>query len=306
MPQIDGLNVLKLLKRSPKTCDIPVIFITAKSDYRDLRSAMESGADDYLVKPFSKKELLRSVSARLEKQALIRKANAERLETLRTNIARSFPHEFLTPLSTIIGFSEFLINNYNPENQSDTLELIQLIHNSGQRLQRLSHNFILFAELETKSARCNLLRDNPDFTSIKYVVNLAAYTIAARSKRQEDLKIDIEDVIVKISHKYLTKIIEEIIDNAFEFSKTGDPVRVISTLQNKFCDLYIISQGEEMTNEQISNIGAFMQFDHDKYEQRGIGLGLAIAKRILEIYGGELLIESLIYSQTIVLIKLPI
>lgn len=68
MPGYDGYKVLSELQKEKKTASIPFIFLTAKSDRSDIRKGMESGADDYIVKPFNEQELLNAVSARLKKR----------------------------------------------------------------------------------------------------------------------------------------------------------------------------------------------------------------------------------------------
>jgi len=68
MPGYDGYRVLSELQKVKKTASIPFIFITAKSDRSDIRKGMESGADDYIVKPFHEAELVNAVSARLKKK----------------------------------------------------------------------------------------------------------------------------------------------------------------------------------------------------------------------------------------------
>lgn len=69
MPELDGYGVLKLLREEPTTALMPFIFLSAKADKTHLRQGMELGADDYLTKPFSKKDLLGAIAARLKKQA---------------------------------------------------------------------------------------------------------------------------------------------------------------------------------------------------------------------------------------------
>lgn len=71
MPVLDGYGVLEKLRSQPLTEIIPFIFLTAKADKSDLRQGMNLGADDYLSKPFRRKELLEAVNTRLEKQAAI-------------------------------------------------------------------------------------------------------------------------------------------------------------------------------------------------------------------------------------------
>ena len=60
-----------------------------------------------------------------------------------------------------------------------------------------------------------------------------------------------------------------------------------------------------MTQEQINNVGAYVQFERKMYEQQGSGLGLLIAKTLVELHGGEFLIESIYEKQTIIRIVLP-
>jgi len=68
MPQLDGYGVLQALRRDPATAALPFIFLTAKGEKVDQRAGMDSGADDYLVKPVAKEELLSAIAARLERQ----------------------------------------------------------------------------------------------------------------------------------------------------------------------------------------------------------------------------------------------
>ena len=67
MPVVDGMGMLHVLRKDPKTVDLPFIFLTSKSDRHDFRSAMDLGADDYITKPFSGDELLNAVENRFKK-----------------------------------------------------------------------------------------------------------------------------------------------------------------------------------------------------------------------------------------------
>ncbi|ERT08809.1 diguanylate cyclase domain protein [Lyngbya aestuarii BL J] len=69
MPKLDGYEVLTELRKQPETANIPFIFLTAKGERSDLRQGMNLGADDYLTKPCSSKELLEAIVARLQRTA---------------------------------------------------------------------------------------------------------------------------------------------------------------------------------------------------------------------------------------------
>jgi diguanylate cyclase (GGDEF)-like protein len=79
MPVLDGHGLLQAVRDDPLTASIPFIFLTARADRRDLRAGMNLGADDYLVKPFQRDELLAAVRARLARRAAEGQA-AQRLQ----------------------------------------------------------------------------------------------------------------------------------------------------------------------------------------------------------------------------------
>jgi two-component system, chemotaxis family, response regulator PixG len=86
MPELDGYEVLKLLRKEPVTATIPFIFLTAKADKGDFRQGMQLGADDYLTKPFTSTELLGAISVRLERKAAIARQSEKKLEELRASL----------------------------------------------------------------------------------------------------------------------------------------------------------------------------------------------------------------------------
>lgn len=72
MPELDGYDVLKNLSEDPKTSFIPFIFLSAKTEHKDVRRGMDLGADDYLTKPFEETELLSAIESRLAKVRILK------------------------------------------------------------------------------------------------------------------------------------------------------------------------------------------------------------------------------------------
>jgi DNA-binding response OmpR family regulator len=69
MPGMSGLDVCRMLRANPATIDTPIMMLTARAQERDVESGFQAGADDYLVKPFSLRELVSRATALVERSA---------------------------------------------------------------------------------------------------------------------------------------------------------------------------------------------------------------------------------------------
>src|SRR5688500_4306076 len=132
MPKMDGYGVLHQIRENKMTAALPFIFLTGLGEMPRIRKGMESGADDYLVKPFSIQELIAAIDARLQKQAAYQETTESRLNELRESLTFALPHELVTPLNTILGFSSLLLES--PQVGRDELrEYAGLMHQAGER-----------------------------------------------------------------------------------------------------------------------------------------------------------------------------
>ncbi len=66
MPKMSGFEVCRRIKNDPKTCDIPVIMVTALNEFGDIERALDSGTDDFLSKPVNRLELLTRIKTMLK------------------------------------------------------------------------------------------------------------------------------------------------------------------------------------------------------------------------------------------------
>ncbi len=309
MPGMDGYGVLQALRSSPATARVPFIFLTAKSDRGDLRQGMELGADDYITKPFQPSELIAAIQTRLQRQAAIDQEYEKKLDDLRDSIIHMLPHELRTPLTSIVGYSEILVLDGPEMERERIVEMAEAIHRAGERLRRLIENYLIYAQLEIISA-------DPERTvalrSLRTLHPAQAIESAARQKAQAanraaDLVLDVVDTgTVQIASDNLTKIVEELVDNAFKFSSVGTPVQVTARPEDATYVLSVQDYGRGMLPEHVASIGAYMQFGRKLHEQQGSGLGLVIAKRLVELHGGELVIESVAGQHTSVRVALPL
>lgn len=308
MPELDGYAVLKILRSDPATIDIPLIFMTAKTQRRDIRYGMELGAADYLTKPFSPDELVNAVRAQLAKKEQWIEKFETQMNELCHNIIYSLPHELRTPLVGIDGFANLLKLNHESATPEEILHAADTILSSSNRLSHLIENYLVYAQLELighDPIKIAELRQH-NVESASHVVQEAAVTTAGGFQRRGDLQLDLQDASVQIMHNDLEKTVTEIINNAFKFSTSRTPVVVRSRVHDQRWRLTVQDYGRGMTAKQINRVGAYMQFDRQLYEQQGLGLGLTLARRLVEMYSGELRIHSIHGQETTVTLDIPV
>jgi two-component system sensor histidine kinase/response regulator len=307
MEKMDGYRTLSSMRSEPATASIPFILMTGLADNAGMRHGMELGADDYLPKPFTIEALYAAVEARLKKASALRQEAEKKLADLRDNISMMLPHEMRTPLNGILAFGEILASEAATLPPQEVTEMGRTIHDSGKRLERSIENFLIYAQLELLRADQNqinalrLKRTN----SPAPVIERHAKTQAELARRPDDLALELSTKAAPISEEYLGKIVDELVQNAFKFSSPGRRVAVKLADSANALVLSVTDEGRGFSTEQIMKVGAYMQFDRKMQEQQGLGLGLIIAKRLTEMHGGTLAIQSDPGTSTTVTVKLP-
>ena len=308
MPGTDGHAMLLELHADPITASIPLIFLTGRSDQLDIRFGMNLGADDYLTKPFPFDELLRVVKSRLARRDALRARYEEKLEELRCGLATSLPHEFRTPLNGILGYAAILAENPGEFRPDELTAAAAAIRSSGERLQRYVENFLIYAELAGAAGYERALPLAPEVVPCD-VAACAERVAQARAKqhgRERDLQASLGAGTVDMPAAYLTRVLDEIVDNAFRYSTRDTPVTVACESEDRMVRIVVRDHGAGMTPDQLRAIDAFVQFDRQRQEQQGLGMGIAIAKGLVQRCGGVLEIEADPGAKTRVTILLPV
>lgn len=283
---------------------IPIIFLTAYADADTLQRAKITEPFGYVLKPFQPQELNITIQV-----ALVRHRTEQlKLETLRNNISLSLPHEINTPLHGLLGFTDLLLRYYDSMSKTEVMETLQCMRNSVMGLERICQNLLLYAKLEVLASQPQTvaqLRQNTTYAT-QDIITSCAEKQAGLFNRETDLSLDLADLAVPMLEVYFRKILEELLNNAFKFSEPQSLVSLKTEIQDQTFRLTITDQGMGMTSDQIRLIGAYMQFGREQLEQSGIGLGLAIVRRLAELHGGNLVVTSVMGERTIVVVQLPI
>ena len=302
-----GYTTLTKLRENAATAAIPFILMTGMADSAGMRHGMELGADDYLPKPFKVDELFAAVNARLRKVKTVRDDAERKLTTLRTHISMMMPHELRTPLNGIIANAELLVTSAAALGPATITEMGKEICQSSLRLERLIENFLFYARLEIVATDADsvIALRSAKIVSPANTVRATAMAQAEMTGRLTDLKLDLTDAPLSMAEEYFKKIVAELVQNAFKFSETGSPVNVSLKVAGEDIEFSVHDHGRGLSTEHIRRIDAYVQFDRKMQDQEGLGLGLAIAKKLAELHGGRLALNSSKETGTTVVVKLP-
>jgi signal transduction histidine kinase len=310
MPKMDGYKVLEYIRKTAIVQNTPFIFLTARVDKNDIRQGMELGADDYITKPFSSKDLVRAIETRLKRQEKIIGQYEKVKHELDTTVFAAYYHEFNTPLHGILGGLNLLLHARDTFSEKQTHDLLASIQKSGLRLNHSLANLMLFEEIKRAEVYPELLSmfsTGEAKTNWPHKVKNELVTMAKEIyNRSADIELNIEPIEIKINPEYLQRLILELVDNALKFSKQGNKVQVIGRKEEDEYTIEVIDTGRGFTLESLDDIAPFKQFNRKRFEQQGLGIGLYLVKRIVDFNQGELKIISLVGEGTRVVINLPL
>lgn len=285
MPKMDGFEVLKKLYSNPEF-NTPFIFLTAMVQYDNLRDGMNLGADDYIFKPFKSVDLIKIINTKLSKRSKTTHEIQQKTKDLEMLISLMTGHEFNTPMHGIISMSKFIKDNLSIQDDDKLNDYFKYLELSTNRLQATFNKIKLLHELQVLGKDGRL---ENEACSAENHIRKVAESIAEVQHRKKDLLIDnLEDAIIPVKTNLFYTAVYEIIENAFKFSEPGDKVHVSAKRKGGNFEVIISDAGSKIRAEELSTYRTFRQFDRNKNEQQGLGVGLALVMGILEYYSGSI------------------
>ena len=309
MPEMDGYEICRQLKSNEKTCDIPIIFITAKTEDNDELVGFEAGGADFISKPINPLKIKARVKTHLAlKKATdnLKKQNKLLIEhqQLLEDVDRISRHDLKTPLNSIINAPECIrIAGIINEQQE---EFLTMIEDSGYRILTMINNSLDLYKMETGKYEFNPLP-----IDIIALINRIIYKEFSSYSKNYNINIHIKfdekplcknDSFIILGCELLCySMMSNIIKNAVEAQHIDDVINILLYNNNEMAEIHV--QNSKVVPDEIKN--TFF----DKYvsygKKSGTGLGTYSAKLMAETQGGSIEMKSSDDIGTIVIIKLP-
>lgn len=308
MPEMDGYEVCKRLKKDIGTTTIPIIFLTAKGDTDSILKGFEYGGEDYVIKPFNGVELLARINTHLElkaqreilssindilaekvkektKELEIANEKLAKLEKAKNNFLSLISHEVRTPLNAIMGFTALFEFTELTKEQKEYLEYLK---DSTARLLKLSESALLISSLSIDHYD---IKFNPFL--VKDLVDKAISNLKNKIKKKNlSILYNIpNNSFIRVDAELVVKAIEFVIENSMDY---GVKNLIFNFLNNEeYVILEFINKDINISNDEKNKIFDLFNFENQDHSSNKIsGLGLTTVKYVMDAHSGKMEVEN--------------
>jgi signal transduction histidine kinase len=289
MPGLDGFGLLAALRKDQRTHTIPVILLSARAGEESAVEGLNAGADDYLAKPFSAKELLARVRTHLE-LARLRRQWATELEQANKELeafSYSVSHDLRAPLRGIDGFSKALLENYGDRLDDQGRRYVERVRAGAHKMSRLIDDMLNLSRI----GRSPLHKESVDLSAI-------ARGIIADLREKDSARsvvTDIPDDLSAVADAALvTIVLTNLLSNSWKFT-ANQPEARISLESRQLAGEKIFAVSDNGAGFDMAYAAKlFLPFHrlHRDSEFEGTGIGLATVHRLISRHGGRIWADS--------------
>jgi signal transduction histidine kinase len=302
MPHLDGFGLLRALRAAEETADIPVIMLSARAGEEARVGGLDAGADDYLVKPFSARELLARVSSQIglrraraeiarERAALLERErrareDAEAASRTKDTFLAMLGHELRNPLSPIVTAVQLMRMRGYQAREIDVIE-----RQVGQ-LTRMVDDLLDIARITRGKIE---LRKRPLEVANFVLRGLEMASPLLEQRRQQlDLQVPPEGLVVDGDVDRLAQVVSNLLTNASKYSEPGTTICLTARREGDRAVVSVRDEGVGIPREMLENIFDLFVQEPQALDRAkgGLGLGLTIVRRLVEMHDGTVAAHS--------------
>jgi signal transduction histidine kinase len=292
MPRRDGFDLLRAIRMDERMRSTPVILLSARAGEEARLEALQAGADDYLIKPFTARELIGSVEAHLKLSRLRRQAEDALLEADRrkNEFLAILAHELrnpLAPLRTALytlrmpGFDQKFINQTYEIMERQVTQLVRLIDD----LMEVSR--ITIGKIELRRVRVKVEDIMADAIEV-------SKSLIDAANHQLYVDVPSERLVIDGDPVRLTQILSNLLNNAAKYTNEKGQIWMKCYRDGGFVVFSVRDNGIGIPSEMLPRVFELFTQVGRSYSrsQGGLGIGLTLASRLVEMHGGTIEAKS--------------
>lgn len=289
MPDMDGFEVCKRIKALPTGKDVPIIFLTAKTDIASIKKGFEIGGVDYITKPFNKEELLARVKTHL---SLMRQQQELReLNATKDKFFSIIAHDLKSPFNHMLGLTEIIVNLSLEIEHQEIREMAKLIHKSAKQGKDLLDNL-----LEWSRSQIGAHNFKPKNISLHKTVDESILFVEqiAKQKQISLLNKVKPGIIARADINMFNTVLRNLLNNAIKFTKPGGHVKIQAKELKKHVEVTVEDDGIGISKSSLPKLFKIEENPSTlgTGSEKGTGLGLILCREFVERHGGDIRVES--------------
>jgi signal transduction histidine kinase len=306
MPRLDGLALVRALRADPATRTLPALLLSARAGEDSRIEGLDAGADDYLFKPFSSRELLVRVAALLRSAEVRAKAEESLREADRRKdeFLAILAHELRNPLGPVRNAAHYLKLRDLPD--PELRRPIEMIERQVAQMARLIDDLLDVSRVSR--GVLELQRGRLEFREVaEAAVDACRADIDARGQKLH-VMLPRESVPLDADRARLIQVFCNLLANANKYTPPGGNIDLEAQVVEGGLEVSVRDDGIGIPAEQLAEIfELFAQVDRSLERQGGLGIGLTLARQLVELHGGTIEAHSAGRGQgSTFVVRLPI
>ncbi len=296
MPGTDGFTLCRILKDKPRLEDIPVIFLTAKTETSDLVEGFSAGGVDYITKPFQKEELIARVNnhimlAHAKSQVIKQAEEIRKINRTKDRLYSVIAHDIKSPFANISMLISTLAEGYLESGSEEYTEILQNINNSTQETYALLINLLQWTRSQTGDLELSL-EEIPVEGLIATTISLMEQQAA---KKQIALTQNIEsNLTISADQNMIKSVLQNLIGNAIKFTNPGGRISVNAYQQKNSIYIEVEDNGIGIPEKNLQKlfVDEGQVTTRGTNDEKGSGLGLLLVKEFIQRHNGTINVAS--------------
>jgi signal transduction histidine kinase len=315
---VDGIEAAEVIHREQ---DLPVIYLTAFSDPPTLERAKLTGPFGYILKPFEERDLATQIEMALYRHQADRQIRKQRDELemrvqertaelrdaigeleLRNRELHDFAfiasHDLREPLRKIQIFGEMIKERFAGDLPDQARDYFTRMQNAANRMDQLLSALLRYSRIS---------KQHEPFVEadLNVLVREAAADLAIIEERKANVLFG-ELPVLEVDSSQIRQLFGNLIQNAIKFNVSSCPeIKIHGKVNNGLCSIYVEDNGIGFEEQYLDKIFSPFQRLHNRDEYEGMGMGLAICHKIVEMHGGNITASSRPGDGATFIISLP-